>query len=93
MFICQNCKRQSQRGEKLHRRVVETRPKVYPYRTEANRWHEPDKTYPADPGGRGEEIAKELIVCSSCVSAPLGSTHIRRRTGAPSLVPTDVPSP
>ena len=85
MFICQNCKRQSQRGLKMQRRVVETHPRVYPYRAEANRYHEPSKTYPADPGGKGEEIVKELAVCLTCVSALLtGPPRIRRRVGTTS---------
>lgn len=73
MFICQQCESQSQRGQKPTLIVVETREKVYPFRSHANprwsEWSRPDSL--ADPGGKGIEIVKELRLCQSCVDSGL----------------------
>ena len=55
MYICQNCGEQSAPRQAAHRVVVETREKIYPYRSES------------DPGGKGFETVKELLVCANCV--------------------------
>jgi hypothetical protein len=52
--------------------VLQTRPKIYPYRPKANRVVRPDRTgkmkefFVDDPGGKGQEIAREAIVCHEC---------------------------
>lgn len=69
MFKCTNCGRNTFRGEPLTRVTLKTREKVYPPRAYANRWHEPSRTWPADPGGKGTEIVEEGDFCPRCAAA------------------------
>lgn len=85
MFVCQNCSRQTQRGEKAHRRPTIYRDKVYPYRAEANCWHEPSKTFPADPGGKGREVEMEITICTSC-SEDFKPRMMRQAAAAPTSI-------
>jgi hypothetical protein len=53
---------------------LKSRAKKYPYRSMANAVvvHEPGKKpkkqYRDDPGGDGQEIVKEVIVCPTCAA-------------------------
>jgi hypothetical protein len=53
-------------------RVVLTRRKKYPYRSQANTFVRLTETgkrktfHTDDPGGEGEEIVKEVLVCPDC---------------------------
>jgi hypothetical protein len=61
-------------GVAAQRLVVQTRTKKYPFRAKANRIVQlSDKgkrkvIWVDDPGGAGQEIVKELLVCPDCAS-------------------------
>lgn len=67
MYICQDCGKNSQLGEKSYPVVVETREHKFPFRSKVHRlvrdgkveWHD-------DPGGVGQQIVKEIRVCRDC---------------------------
>jgi hypothetical protein len=71
MYRCQQCSRVSAAGTPLHRLVVSTRARKYPFRRDANviyrlvngKWKEFKID---DPGGDGNEIAAEIGVCPDC---------------------------
>lgn len=56
MFYCQKCNKLSQPGEKPHRKVVETREKVYTRK-------KGDKEITL---GRGVETVREASLCTPC---------------------------
>jgi len=62
MFRCQRCGRVSLPGQASARFPVEIREKVYPLRTIVRR----GKVTAIDKGGKGWEIAREIIVCKYC---------------------------
>jgi hypothetical protein len=75
MFRCQFCQCVVPPRTPCHHLVLEWRPRKYPYRLRANvivRKRAPDKKpkkeYRDDPGGEGEEIVREVIVCPDCVA-------------------------
>ena len=57
-----------------YRRVLKKRQKEYPYRPKANRVvrlsdnGKPKESFVDDPGGTGEEIAGEMMVCPACAN-------------------------
>ena len=59
MYRCQSCNQQSQPSQPAYYVVVETREKTYPPRYEHG-----------DPGGKGIETVKELLVCEACAKVP-----------------------
>lgn len=63
MFVCQQCRRQTQPGEKAHMLVLETRVHVHPARSYLVRGDPRTRT---DPGGSGTQIVRELRVCGAC---------------------------
>lgn len=75
---CGICSTQTKPREKVSRIVVETREKTYPYRSDANSFVRSEKVGDIylqgkkeksnDPGGKGWEIVREVIVCSSCAT-------------------------
>lgn len=68
MYRCETCKNVVPPHTPAHRVVAETRPVTYPRRPEANRLVKKNKEWikPDDPGGRGVEIARELVACPRC---------------------------
>jgi hypothetical protein len=67
VYRCQVCRRIVPTRIPQHRVVVETRTRTYPPRPKANRFHRERRLKQADdPGGRGEEIAMELVACPEC---------------------------
>lgn len=87
MYRCQLCGGVSPAGTRAVKVVVAVRPKVYPYRRDANwvhrlnsktgkrKWETTD-----DPGGAGVEIAREVVACPGCVSGSADPTY-RRNVG------------
>jgi len=70
MFRCQLCKCVAPPRTSPVRLVVERRKKKYPYRSHANYFtHNGHSHWRDDPGGEGEEIVKELVVCAECAAA------------------------
>lgn len=62
-------------GQRCHRVAVAHRPKTYPFRSHANlllRKPAPDKqrrkVYHDDPGGQGQEIVREVLMCARCAT-------------------------
>jgi hypothetical protein len=78
VFVCQLCRRAVPPHTPAHRLVVETRPRKYPFRREANlvvRLNDNGKKKEYridDPGGAGRETVRELVVCPSCAAAGNG---------------------
>lgn len=68
MFRCTRCQKVSLPGDKPVRLVVETREKVYPFRSRANR-RRGYMNFTDDEGGRGQEIKREVVVCKDCNKA------------------------
>lgn len=68
MFRCESCKKTSKRGEQPVRVVISTREKWYPEREEAHppAPRDPDRKRRLDPGGRGFEIEREVVLHSAC---------------------------
>jgi rubrerythrin len=68
MYRCQICQQSVPVGTKARRVVTETRPRVYPFRAEANRGIKRNTKiiYPDDTGGTGWEIAREITACPAC---------------------------
>ena len=60
MFKCQRCGRTTNPGEKLARRIVETRDKVYTNSFEDNR----GRIFKKD--SKGYEIIREIGICERC---------------------------
>ncbi len=74
MFRCQLCQRVVPPRTPCHRLVVQWRRKHYPQRPRANvvHWRTPDKKrkqeHRDDPGGEGQEIVQEVMVCPDCAA-------------------------
>lgn len=72
MYRCQSCSCVAPPRTPARRIVVETRPKTYPSRAAVNRVvrKPPDGKrkveYMHDPGGTGNEIVREIVVCPHC---------------------------
>jgi hypothetical protein len=67
MYRCELCKEVVPPHVESHRVVAETREVQYPFRKDANRpapWKKNERR--DDPGGRGREIAREVIACPRC---------------------------
>lgn len=64
MFICEECHEISQPGEVPVQKVVTRREKVYPPRSNANPGKLGDAAH--DPGGKGWEIVKMVLVHAEC---------------------------
>lgn len=60
-YQCQKCGDIPPSGTPSVRVVVETREHQHPFRAKANR----DDS--SDPGGKGSQIVRELVVCPACV--------------------------
>jgi hypothetical protein len=56
MFVCAVCVKSVGPAIGPTRIVIETRAKTYPARPHAN-----------DPGGRGIEVVREVLVCPACI--------------------------
>jgi len=74
MFRCQLCQCVVPPRTPCHRLVLQSRSKVYPFRSRANTFVRTDdkgkrKVYHTDdPGGKGQEIFKEVAVCPACAA-------------------------
>jgi hypothetical protein len=74
MFRCQLCQCVVPPRTPGHRLTVEWRGKEYPYRSQANtfvRLNEKGKRkehHTDDPGGEGQEVVREVIVCPACAA-------------------------
>jgi hypothetical protein len=74
MFRCQLCHRLSAPHTPCHRLVVKRRSKEYSYRSRANTFVRTDEKgkrkehHTDDPGGEGQEIVREVIVCPDCAT-------------------------
>lgn len=77
MYRCQICGAVVPEGIPANNVVLETRPRVYPFRpkvflkkrTEQKRRRrkpDPDKDYVDDPGGTGFEIVRQVMACKAC---------------------------
>lgn len=72
MFHCQLCQSLSSPHTPCHRLVVKRRSKEYPYRSGANTFVRTNETgkrkvfHTDDPGGEGQEVVQEVIVCPDC---------------------------
>lgn len=58
-YQCQKCRSTQPHGTPSNRVVVETREKVYPPRKQGNGAD--------DPGGKGHETVREMVVCPACI--------------------------
>jgi len=65
MFICGICNTSSRAGEKARRVTVETHEVIYPYIAGAHVYIDQEGTRKVkdDPGGRGQAVKKEILVC------------------------------
>ena len=74
MFRCQVCQSVVPPQTPGHRLVLRRRAKAYPHRSRANafvRTNEVGKRkeyHTDDPGGEGQEVVEEVIVCPGCAS-------------------------
>lgn len=71
MFRCHHCGTVTPPRVSAETVVVETRPRIYPFRRKAHReltWRESLRTWEKrdDPGGTGWEIVREVRVCPPC---------------------------
>ena len=74
MFRCHHCGTVTPPRVSAETVVVETRPRVYPFRRKAHReliWREILRKWEQrdDPGGTGWEIVREIRVCPPCKRA------------------------
>jgi hypothetical protein len=73
MYRCDVCGKPVEPGIPALKRVVETRERTYPSRSEAGgRPQEPKgkgRRSKGDPGGAGHEIVKEQLMCAECAEA------------------------
>ena len=78
MFRCQLCQCIVPPRTPSQRLVLNWRSKEYQYRARANTFVRTDekgkrKEYHSDdPGGKGQEVAKEVIVCPTCAAQQNG---------------------
>lgn len=72
MFRCQLCQRVVPPHTPCQHLVLKRRSKEYPYRSRANSFVRTNDTgkrkeyHTDDPGGKGEEVVQEVIVCPAC---------------------------
>jgi hypothetical protein len=67
MFKCESCQRVIGPQVSATRVVIETRPVTYPFREKAHRIKIEGKPKMIDdPGGVGQEIVREILVCPDC---------------------------
>ena len=71
MFRCHLCQFIAPPRTPSYRLVLERRTKKYPYRSKANTFVRTEagkrkRFYTDDPGGEGQEVVKEVIVCPKC---------------------------
>jgi hypothetical protein len=67
MFRCQLCSCVALPHTRPHRLIIERRAKRYPFRPKANSVVRDRKRHHTDdPGGDGEEIAREALACPGC---------------------------
>jgi hypothetical protein len=68
MFRCQLCSCVVATHTRPHRLIIERRARRYPFRPKANGVVRERRSYHTDdPGGSGEEIAREVLACLGCV--------------------------
>jgi len=78
MFCCQVCGCTVSPRTPASRLVLVTRPKLYPVRPRAHRVvrisenGKKKEVHIDDPGGRGQEIAREVLVCPACAARERG---------------------
>lgn len=65
-FRCDYCNKVTKLHEKQTRVVIQTREHVHPYRKNANP-HARFIEGKDDPGGKGSQIVKEVVICEACV--------------------------
>lgn len=71
LYRCQLCDVVVPANTPSHRKVVETRPRKYPFREKANHFKKDGRLEKTDdPGGLGYETVREFLVCSSCFDEP-----------------------
>ena len=72
-YKCGLCGETSQPHEKATRVITETRVKQYPFREAAHHYRNltGGKVIKDDPGGVGQEIVKEILICSDCAETRL----------------------
>lgn len=72
MFTCGICKKVSEPWEKAARVVVETREKIYPSRKGVHYFIDRSGVEQTrdDPGGRGQEIVREVLAHEKCGILP-----------------------
>lgn len=69
MFRCDKCHLLTSSGEPMTKVVVATREHHYPIRENAHKFRRNGSTvFRDDPGGIGQEIAKEYKLCPRCVT-------------------------
>lgn len=69
-FRCGICGVQQEPRSKATRVVTETREKIYPERRQVHQFKnkEGHQEIRDDPGGKGQEIVKEVLACEGCVA-------------------------
>ena len=75
MFRCQLCQCVARPQTPSHRLVLRHRRKAYSHRSRANTFIRTNETgkrkeyHTDDPGGEGQEVVEEVIVCPACRSS------------------------
>lgn len=74
MFRCQLCQRVVPPRTPSQHLILKRRSKAYPYRCRANSFVRTNETgkrkeyHTDDPGGQGQEVVQEVIVCPACAA-------------------------
>ena len=65
MFICGICGFSTRAGEKARRVTVKTHEVIYPFIKNAHEYIDREGAHKVkdDPGGRGQAVLKEILVC------------------------------
>ena len=67
MFRCQLCSCVVPPRTRVRRLVLGRRPRQYPSRPKANLvFRDGKKHHTDDPGGKGHEVVREVLVCPAC---------------------------
>ncbi|WP_020395982.1 hypothetical protein [Thiolinea disciformis] len=70
MYLCDHCQQQISANVPTYSLIVQTRPVIYPKRSQANRYHKNHRLErPNDAGGEGFETVKTIKVCPDCYRA------------------------
>ena len=71
VYKCKKCGAQSAPRVKAQRLPLESRAVSYPFRSRVNYvpWRPPAERWVDDPGGRGRELVKEIVVCEKCAAS------------------------